>query len=342
MKTLSIIFTLGLAMILAGGCQRAPSANEKSDRGAEINRAKIAVWIDTDPSIAPGGKEVDDGFALIQAFHSPELEICGVSVVFGNAPFDVAWPIGQEIVRKYGPPGLPVFAGAARAEQLGEETDASRALVEALRKEKLTILALGPVTNVATVLKNHPELSERIEAIVAVAGRRPNQRFVAGTKKHRPFRDFNFELDPAGFQVLLDTKAPMVLAPWEISSKVWLKEADLELLASGNAATQWLVKPATDWLRMWQEKFGADGFNPFDTLAVAYLTSPHLITWEELPVEIRMLPDDAAHEKQPDGGAKEKPYLLAAKEIASKRVVRYCFNAALGFKNDLMARLLKK
>lgn len=89
-------------------------------------QARIPVWIDTDPSVARGGHEVDDGFALIQAFHSPELEVRGVSVVFGNAPLDTAWPIGREIVEKFGPKGLHAYRGAASSDDLGKESDASR------------------------------------------------------------------------------------------------------------------------------------------------------------------------------------------------------------------------
>ena len=47
--------------------------------------APVPVWIDTDPAIGESDRDVDDGLALIQAFHSPELDIRGVSVVFGNA-----------------------------------------------------------------------------------------------------------------------------------------------------------------------------------------------------------------------------------------------------------------
>jgi pyrimidine-specific ribonucleoside hydrolase len=299
---------------------------------------KTTVWIDTDPSISSGENEVDDGFALIQAFRSPELEIRGVSVVFGNTSLEAAWPIGQEIVKKYGPPNLPVYAGAAQAEPAGVATDASRALAEALRKEKLTILALGPVTNIATVLNNHPELSDRIAAIVAVAGRRPNQHFSTGTTAHTPFRDFNFEMDASGFQVLLDTNIPIVLAPWEVSSKVWLKEGDLNQLAAGKPSAQWLAAPGRDWLKMWKEKFSVDGFNPFDTLAIAYVTSPELLEWEDLPCEIQTLPDDCA----PAGETPEtKPYLLVGKDLASTRLVRYCHTPKPEFKQDLMTRLLR-
>lgn len=327
MKAKIVICVLLLAL---AGC------GQKNARPADASPI-TSVWIDTDPSVAPGANEVDDGFALIQAFNSPELSVRGVSVVFGNAPFEKAWPIGREIVSRFGPAGLGCYPGAARSDQLGEETEASRALAQALRKEKLTILALGPVTNVATLVRNHPELSDRIDAIVAVAGRRPGQHFSAGSKQAAPFRDFNFELDAPGFQVLLDSKIPIVLAPWEVSSKVWIRQADLERLSIASEGARYLVKPATDWLNMWIERFGTDGYNPFDTLAVGYVTSPELIEWEELPAEIESLPDDTSPEKPAN-----KPYLLVSREIARGRMVRYCHTPKPAFKDDLMRRLLRQ
>lgn len=302
---------------------------------------KKTVWIDSDPSLQPGGHEVDDGFALLQAFHSPELKIRGVSVVFGNAPYAQAWPMAQEIVRRFAPKDVKSFSGAAKASQLGEETDAVRAIAAALQKEKLTILALGPVTNVASLLKLHPELHKNILEIIVVAGRRPGQRFIAKPEQTRPFRDFNFELDAPAFQVLLDSSVPLVFAPWEVSSKVWLREAELNRLAQGTEATKFLFAPASDWLKKWQRDLGLDGFNPFDTLAVGYLTSPKLIESEELFSEIKMLPDDVNTKPLVDGKLAEKPYLLAGKEIASKRRVKYCYGVSPKFTADLMNRLLK-
>ena len=302
---------------------------------------KKIVWIDSDPSLQLSGHEVDDGFALIQAFHSPELKIRGVSVVFGNAPYEQAWPMGQEIVRRFAPKDVKIFSGAAKASQLGEETDAVRAMAAALQKEKLTILALGPVTNVASLLKLHPELHKNILEIIVVAGRRPGQRFIAKPEQTRPFRDFNFELDAPGFQILLDSKVSLVFAPWEVSSKVWLREAELKRLAEGTEATKFLSAPAADWLKKWQQDLGLDGFNPFDTLAVGYLTSPQLIESEELFSEIKVLPDDVNPKPLANGKLAEKPYLLAGKEIKSKRRVKYCYGVSPKFAEDLMNRLLK-
>ena len=85
------------------------------------------------------------------------------------------------------------------------------------------------------------------------------------------------------------------------------------------AAARWLVPAAHDWLKVWDERFGVDGFNPFDTLAVAYLTTPELVTCETVQAEIRSLPDDPAEWA---GGADvpNKPYLLASVTISTPRI----------------------
>jgi inosine-uridine nucleoside N-ribohydrolase len=321
----SALFIL-VAAVCAGGNMR-----------SQASGGRLQVWIDADPSIAPGGHEVDDGFALIQGFHSPELDIQGISTVFGNADLPKAFSIAKEIVSRFGPKGLQVYEGASSANQLSEETPASRALADALSRTEMTLLALGPVTNISTVLKNHPELVRRIREVVVVAGRQPEQHFRSSRKQTRPLRDLNFEMDPQSFQILLDSGVEIVLMPWEVSSKVWLREGDLKLLAKGNDATEWLWGPAEDWLHLWQKEFHLDAFNPSATLTVGYVLSPRWFQWEDFSVEIRSLPDDVNTDVR-----KDKPYLLASKRIASNRIVRYCYNVSPEFKKDLMKRLLQR
>ena len=299
-------------------------------------QTKTLVWIDTDPSVERGGHEVDDGFALIQAFHSPELEIRGVSIVFGNAPLPKAWQIGKEIVEQFGPKDVYVYRGAAGSDDLGKRTDASDALAQALKQGPMNILALGPVTNIATALKLHPELAKNVVRIVAVAGRRPGQHFVANSKQIRSFRDFNFELDPAGFQVLLDSHVPIVLAPWEVSSKVWVTRKDLARLEQAGPDFKYLVQPASDWLAWWQENVGVAGFNPFDTLAVGYVTSPSLFHCVDARAKIENGPDDTTIETPRN----IKPYLNVSTDRTSSGNVQYCSSVESGFKEDLFDRLI--
>jgi pyrimidine-specific ribonucleoside hydrolase len=298
----------------------------------DASPSPIAVWMDVDPAVMRGGHEPDDGLALLQAFHSRELEVRGIGVVFGNSALETGFPIAREIAERYGPSEVAVHRGASSAAELGVETDASRALAEALRSERLTVLALGPVTNVATTLGNHPDLAERIDEIVAVAGRRPGQRFTIG-EGGRPLMDLNFEYDSQGFQILLDSGAPIVLAPFEISSKVPLSDEDIERFSTVPEIAELYLEPLRDYVDWYEEHFRVRAIFPFDTLAVGYLATPDWIQCETLPVEIRTMPDDIQEDR-------EKPYLLVAPEIDSANEVTYCHTAAQPFKDDLIRRML--
>lgn len=292
------------------------------------------VWIDTDPSAIPGGHEVDDAFALLQAFGSPALSIRGISIVFGNADLPTASRIGRRIIKDFGPSSIQVFNGAGDASDLGRETEATLALADALRHGRLTILALGPATNIATVLRNHPELTANIDRIVAVAGRRPRQHFVAGPKQNIPFRDFNFELDPEAFRVILASKVRLTLAPWEISSRVWLTPQDIDALAARSLRFSFLLPAVRDWLALWRDEFGAPGFNPFDSLAVGYVVVPKSLTCSAMNATIEHAPDDTI-----SGPGTQKPYLFVRPPGPGGRKVQYCHAAARGFKKDLLARV---
>ena len=294
----------------------------------------IPVWMDVDPAVMRGGHEPDDGLALLQAFHSDELEVRGVSVVYGNSALETGYPIANEIALRFGPEGLRVFRGASSAGELGVETDGSRALAEALEREELTVLALGPVTNVATVLKNYPELAGQIRTIVAVAGRRPGQKFVLGAGG-TPLMDFNFELDPEGFRILLASGVPLVLAPFEISSKTPLTEEDIERFASVPSIADFFLEPLRDYVKWYEHRFGLRAIFPFDTLAVAYLTSPNWIQCDELPIAIEIHPDDVK-----PGGV--KPHLVAGSGIRSSYRARYCHTASSELIPDLMRRMLAR
>ena len=64
--------------------------------------ATTAVWIDTDPAIGAPWREVDDAFALMLAFHSPELRIVGISTSYGNAALPRTTKVARDLVRRLG------------------------------------------------------------------------------------------------------------------------------------------------------------------------------------------------------------------------------------------------
>lgn len=302
---------------------------------ASVVRAEpIDVWLDVDPAIGMIERDVDDGLAMIQTFHSPELRIHGVSVNFGNSPLENGYPIAQDVVGRFGPAGLAVYSGAASAEDFGKPTEAVAAMAAALAERPMTILALGPVTNVATLLERHPEAHDRIDAIVMVAARRPGQVFRPTPESERQFPDFNFESDPRAMAVLLESDVPLVFAPWEVSSHVWLTNADLEALRAGGPTGAYIADKSRSWINRWKRMSGTDGFNPFDTLAIGYLTHPETIQREEVSVWIDW------REGQLDAeGNQVKPHLIADNQAEGGRRAIYCYEPTPAFKPMLLERL---
>lgn len=298
--------------------------------GLQICSAGEPVWIDTDPSIARGGFEADDGLALVQAFRSPDIEIRGISASFGDFPLEKTLPATEELTRRFGPSGLKVYEGAASAMDLGTETEASRALAIALRRERLTIVILGPATNVATVIELHPELGRRIKRVIAIAGRRPGQHFTPGSSR-KSLRDANFELNPQAFHVLMKSNIPLTLIAWEAGMKILLSRPDLETHRP-DPAIEWLYEPISGWITKWKTQFAADGVNPLDTLAIGYLTeSRSAYKCDVLPVEIQRKADDT-------GPGPDKPYLQLGTGVRSKFKAEYCYDAGPGFKHDLLSK----
>ena len=292
------------------------------------------IWLDVDPAIGLPSAEVDDGIMMLQAFHSPEVVVRGVSLVFGNTELIHAIPVASDLVERFGPAGLNIFPGAASEQELGVETAAVSGLAEALRAERLVVLAVGPVTNVASLLMLYPELAEQIDTVVVVAGRRPNQEFRVGDPPSSPLRDFNFEKDVAAMQVLLDhPEVPLVMAPWEVSSKVWIRPDDVERLAATNEIGKWVAESTASWLVRWRENLGVEGFNPFDTLAMGWVTHPELMDGFSAEAHITEGVDDTDPE-----GKRRKPYLFV--EESSEGRVLYLHTPKPEFQPLLLERVV--
>lgn len=302
--------------------------------------APLDVWVDTDTAIGVPGADVDDGLALIQAFHSKELRLRGLSSVFGNAPIENTQAQATEVLERFGPGGLSVHRGAGSAAQRGAPCPAVEAMARALEERPLHVLALGPVTNIASLIGLHPELASRILSIVMVAARRPGQRFLSQPRQPNPFPDLNFDCDPAAMQDLLDSRAPLVFAPWEVSSHVWIEAEDLDQLERAAGSGVYIARHARPWLKTWVNDMGAPGFNPFDTLAVAALTHPYLLEGFRCGVTIEDGPNDTAPAEEQAAGAR-KPHLLVDPAAAdSGREAHYYHRPDPRFKPMLMERLM--
>lgn len=238
------------------------------------------VWIDTDAACGAGRTtDPDDCLALLLLLRAPGLDIAGVSTVFGNAAVDVTHEVARELAARIGRPHA-VHRGASAP---GEwDTPASRALAEALTEGPLTVVALGPLTNVATALRDRENLRGNVARLIAVMGRRPGHLFhpAEGAQAgllfgHGPvFRDFNYAMDRAATQEVVAWELPLTLIPYDVGRTVSIVAADLDRLRAAGDAPAWVATRSRAWLDYWMQDIGRPGFYPFDLLAAAYVIDP--------------------------------------------------------------------
>ncbi|CAA9241987.1 MAG: hypothetical protein AVDCRST_MAG42-1749 [uncultured Chthoniobacterales bacterium] len=249
------------------------------------------VWIDTDPSIGAPYREVDDAFALVLAFHSPELRIRGLSTTYGNAGLKRTTQVARELVGQFGgAAGLreaDVHPGARSRRDRSNSSAANEALAAALRKQTLTYIALGPLTNLASFLAQHPELASRIQRVVIVGGRSPGTVFAFGPTGALQIHDANVVKDPEAVRAVLASKVPVTLAPVEASSRLVLtKEQRLELREASPAA-RFLYRKSRLWIWFWTAVVQHGGGPLFDGLAMVGVARPEFVAAERRHAWVR-------------------------------------------------------
>jgi inosine-uridine nucleoside N-ribohydrolase len=231
------------------------------------------LWIDTDAACGHSARtDPDDCLAIVLLARAAGDRIAGISTVAGNAPLAVVGHTTRELAARLSAEldrVLPVGTGTA-------------GLMAALEEGPLTVVALGPLTNLAAVLDARPDLRSRVTRVVAVMGRRPGHVFhpaegIGGGMLfgHGPiFRDFNFEMDVTAAIRTVALGVPLTLVPYDAARRVEISAADLDRLAAAGGAAAWVAERSRQWLDYWQRDIGRQGFSPYDLLAAAYVVEP--------------------------------------------------------------------
>lgn len=265
-------------------------------------------------------REVDDGFALALAFRSPELRIVGITTTYGNAPVLITDGVAQKLAQRFGM-ATPIYRGASGAGDLGYNTAASEALSRALRKGKLTYVALGPLTDLATLLLLEPQLAKNIARVVFVGGRASDTVLAAGPFR---FHDANVRNDPAAARVVLHSSIPLLLAPVETSLRLVATPHDLSDLAASGPEGAYLERKSRAWIWFWTHIARRDGGPLFDVLAVCALR-PDLVKIDRAY---------AALDRNGD-------LIVSRERTAGSRVVQVISDFGLRTKPFIMRRLSK-
>jgi inosine-uridine nucleoside N-ribohydrolase len=242
------------------------------------------VWIDTDVSIGSPIREVDDAFALVLAFHSPEIRIAGLSTTYGNAPLGHTTHAAQDLVRRFGgAAGLTVehvFTGAGSARDLGR-SPASDALALTLRKQKVTYIALGPLTNLASFLALHPKAANRIERVILVGGQEPGASLAFGPTRSFHIHDANVFKDSAATGAVLRSNIPLALVPIATASNLLLDGTDFQQFERSGGAANYLAQRSRIWLWFWTHIVKTRGGPVFDALAIIPTMRPELLSMKK-------------------------------------------------------------
>lgn len=259
------------------------------------------IIIDTDPG-------QDDAVAIMLAIASPELDILAVTAVAGNVPLPLTELNARTIVEACGRPDIPVFAGAAKpmlrdlvtAEHVHGKTGldgadcpaptirlapghAARAIVDIVHKakEKVTICALGPLTNVAIALLLDPSISQKLEQIVLMGG-----GFFEGGNV-TPAAEFNIYVDPHAAHIVFSSGIDIVMMPLDMTHKAIVTDPVMHRFADlgshcGSAAAGMIGF----YSRHDSEKYSVAGAPLHDPTVVAYLLKPELFSGRMCSVEI--------------------------------------------------------
>ncbi len=240
------------------------------------------IIIDLDPGI-------DDAFALIVALNTPIFNIKMLSSVSGNVPLKIATKNLLHLL-EISKLSIPVYMGAKKplkgkahhATEIHQKTglgnytfngNITRALknsVEAMYQtlisspKKISLVALGPLTNIALLFKKHPEVLKKIKEFIFMGSS------IYGKGNVTDFAEFNTFCDPHALKFIIDLNIPMTIIPMELGQQKYFSPAKINKIKSLNKAGEILEKMFSGYNLLPGEVSKTGSITNHDLCAIAY------------------------------------------------------------------------
>jgi len=255
---------------------------------------------------------VDDALALILAFHSPELKVEGITGVNGNVPLDKVFNNIQKVLSLIQPLHRPFIArGADRplkgttlhAHSVHGEDGLGGARVECQEREEwwqvfpgrgdelitrmarkypdeMTLIAIGPLTNLALGLQKDPEGMRKLKAVVIMGGAVRSEGNVT------PHAEFNIFTDPLAAKMVFESRLQITLVPLDVTRRVSLTPQMIEerVKPIHNAFSRFVVEATGYDATGRRFRRGSKAVNLHDPLAVGVVVDPDLARKERLSI----------------------------------------------------------
>ncbi len=271
------------------------------------NRQLKKVIIDCDVG-------VDDALALILAFHSPELRVLAVTAVNGNVPLEAVFLNIRKVLTLIQPQGPPMIAkgaagplrgkaiyahsvhgegglGNAVIEWSGREDEwqadprpADELMIELARRYpgEITLVALGPLTNLALAFQKDPRGMRNFKELVIMGGA------VREKGNITPHAEFNFFSDPLAARIVFESAMPITLVPLDATHQVSLTPRIVEekIRPQGNRFSRFVMEACQYDPAQRQFRREAQAVYLHDPLAVGVVIDPSLAGKERIPLRV--------------------------------------------------------
>jgi len=254
--------------------------------GHSISEAPKPIHIILDTDI---GTDIDDAFALALVLDSPELELLGITTVSGDTEARAA--LAAKMLREGGRGNIPVYAGVPGkplpcgqcrwAEGFHSPQLHNRGAVEFLdasfnrRPGEITLVTIGPLTNVRALLKKDPSVAKKIQRIVMMGGSiRRGYRPGSGAEL-----EYNIARDASAAQAVFSSGIPIVMAPLDVTAMLQLdRPARERIFSRADSPSRALGALYALW--------GQETPTLFDPMAVSLLFEPRLCETERLHITV--------------------------------------------------------
>jgi inosine-uridine nucleoside N-ribohydrolase len=254
--------------------------------------------IDTDPG-------VDDAVAILLALASPELDVLALTTVTGNVDLAKTTLNARRLLDLARRPDVIVAAGCAEAltgatryegevhgaDGLGDlDWDEPRSprhaehavevLWHLIEQGPLTIVAIGPLTNLAVLLMRHPEAGERVEQVVIMGG-------ASFEGNVTPSAEFNIWADPEAAQRVFAAPWPITVMPLDLTHQATLNDADLAYFRSlGTKTGRRVADMLEPYAAFHDEWYGSRDVIMHDAMAVYELLDPGAIAKQGVAISV--------------------------------------------------------
>lgn len=261
------------------------------------------ILLDVDPGI-------DDAVALCIALFDPQLEVVAVTAVAGNVQPEQATRNVQAIIEQLDPPRWPRIGEASdpdlglpsrnvnlhgsdglgnaniQVSELQHRHPAEKVIYEEVRAApgEVTIVALGPLTNIARAFARDPSLPELIGQLVIMGGT------LDGVGNVTPAADFNIYCDPeAARAVFKSAAATKTLIPVDITRQVTFGYDLLDKLPDGNCRVgRFLAKILPHLFRSYRQELGYESICLNDAVALVAALHPELFEMELTAADVEL------------------------------------------------------